>query len=120
MANRVRKRERTGEHECTCQNYGSEFHALCPSRCFGFQKSCLTSLNARLFCDPIVKRLNFLVEHFESALTAYTVPASCGGLASRYCLNELLHKGAAIFVLGRMAHPVPRRSRQPKMRGGNR
>jgi len=36
---------------------------------FGFRQVMPVLLNARLFCDAVVSRLNFLVEDFEGALT---------------------------------------------------
>ena len=75
------------------------------------------SLTTRLLRNAVIECPDFRIEHFEGALTARTVLAGCGGLTSRYCLDELSDNDTAILVTGRMAHTVLGRSHALKMGG---
>ena len=68
------------------------------------------SLTTRLFSDAVVKCFDFGVDDPKSAFAAHTILAGCGGLAGRYCFNELGDDDAA-FIDRRMVHTVLRRSR---------
>jgi hypothetical protein len=73
-------------------------------------------LTTRLLRNALIECPDFRIEHFEGS-TARTVLAGCGGLTSRYCLDELSDNDTAIVTTGRMAHTVLGRSRAQKMGG---
>ena len=73
------------------------------------------SLTTRLLRNAVIECPDFRI--VEGALTARTVLAGCGGLTSRYCLDELSDDDTAVLVTGRMAHAVLGRSHAPKMGG---
>ena len=71
------------------------------------------SLTTRLLSDAVVERFDFGVDDPQGAFAAHTVLAGCGGLTSRYCLDELGDDDAAFLINRRMGHTVVRRSRTP-------
>jgi hypothetical protein len=72
-------------------------------------------LTTRQLRNALIKCPDFRIEHFEGS--ARTVLAGCGGLTSRYCLDEPSDNDTAILVTGRMAYTVLGRSRAQKLGG---
>jgi hypothetical protein len=73
-------------------------------------------LPTRLFCDAVVKKLNFYIEIFEGALTPHAFLAGCRGLAGYHRFDELFEVGAAIIYVSHMVRTAPRHPCQSKVR----
>jgi hypothetical protein len=90
------------------------------SALFRIEDNWSLSLSTRLFCDAVIKCLDFGVYNFENASTVDTLLTSCGGFTGGYCLDELREDDAAFFVNGRTIHTVMRCAHAPNTGSGQR